>query len=151
MLPCKGIEYAQVLWEIHKKSFAKSWTLQNFCDLLRLPNVFAFCQPEGFILYSILPDDIEILTFAVLPQYRRQGIGILLLSTLQEWTIQQNKRGIFLEVSANNIPAQSLYLKKSFIQTGRRKNYYQEEGKTVDALCLTWKNPRYINEDSVEI
>ncbi len=149
MSPCKGIEYAQSLWKIHKQSFTKPWTLRNFYDLLTLPNVFVFCQKEGFILYSILPDDIEILTFAVLPQYQCQGIGTFLLNALQDWTIQQNKKGIFLEVSAHNIPAQSLYFKKGFVQTGRRKNYYQEEGKMVDALCLTWKNPRYANEDSV--
>ena len=148
MSPFKGEEYAESLWQIHKQSFVRPWTLQNFRDILKLPNVFGFCQKEGFILCSLLPDDIEILTFAVLPSYRRQGIGKALLTELQEFAIQQNKKCIFLEVKSDNTPAQALYFKKGFEQTGIRKNYYQENGKTVDALCLTWKNPRHQSEDS---
>ena len=44
---------------------------------------------------------------------------------------------IFLEVSIKNIPAQKLYQKFNFVQTGIRKNYYQTNDGKTDALCLT--------------
>ena len=142
MSPFKGQEYAESLSSIHNQCFEKPWTLQNFQKILNLPNTFGFCQKEGFILCSILDEDIEILTFAVLPEYRRQGIGLALLKAVQDFAQQNHKKHIFLEVNATNQAAQSLYQKANFAQTGLRKNYYHENNKTFDAICLTWKNPQ---------
>lgn len=149
MLPFKGIEYAESLSAIHAKCFEKPWSLKNFQEILNLPNTFGFCTQEGFILCADLGEDIEILTFAVLPEYHRKGIGTSLLTALQNFAIQQKKKHIFLEVKATNIAAKSLYLKNEFIQTGLRKNYYHEQGKSFDALCLTWQNPQLKARDSV--
>ena len=143
----KGTEYADTLWAIHVQCFDHPWSFQNFQELLKLPNTFGFCQNEGFILCAILPEDIEILTFAILPDYRRQGIGTALLKSVQDFAVERQKKHIFLEVKATNQPAYSLYIKNGFIQTGIRKNYYHEKDKTVDAHCLTWKNPRCTTED----
>lgn len=142
MSPFKGIEFADTLCAIHTQSFEKPWTQQNFQDILKLPNTFGFCEKQGFILCSLLGEDIEILTFAVLPSYHRQGIGSGLLKALQQFAIEQGKKHIFLEVKSTNTAARALYQKVGFIQTGLRKNYYHEQDKTFDALCLTWKNPQ---------
>lgn len=138
----KGIEYANILHNLHTQSFDSPWSLDNFCTLLKLSNTFGFCQKEGFILCSDLGEDLEILTFAVAPDYRSHGIGTQLLQSVQNWAIQQHKKHIFLEVKATNNIAISLYLKNGFIQTGTRKNYYHEQTQTYDALCLTWENPQ---------
>ena len=43
----------------------------------------------------------------------------------------------FLEVSAANLPAQSLYARKGFDQKGKRRGYYQTPDQTrIDALVL---------------
>ena len=148
MLLFKGIEYAESLYNIHKHSFGKPWSLENFQDILKLPNTFGFCQDEGFILCSDVVTDIEILTFAVLPKERRKGIGLALLKAVQDFAIQQKKHHVFLEVNETNKPAISLYTKQDFVQTGLRKNYYHEQGDSFNALCLTWKNPQLNAEDS---
>ena len=141
MLLFKGCEYAHALQAIHTQCFVKPWSEENFQTILKLPNTFGFQQKNGFILCSDLGEDIEILTFAVIPADRQKGIGSSLLKSVQDWAIQQQKKHIFLEVNATNQPAVSLYLKNGFIQTGLRKNYYQEQHQTFDALCLTWQNP----------
>ena len=41
---------------------------------------------------------------------------------------------VFLEVRAHNEPAKALYLKKGFVESYRRKNYYQ--GPTEDAIIM---------------
>ena len=138
----EGIEYAQALHSIHAQSFDNPWSLDNFKTLLKLPNTFGFCQDEGFILCSDLGEDLEILTFAVIPTCRRRGIGTYLMAQVQNFSIAHQKKNIFLEVNTTNKPAIALYLKNNFVQTGIRKNYYHEHGKTSDALCLTWKNPQ---------
>jgi len=147
MLHFHGIEYAQTLAELHTQSFSEPWSLAAFQQILSLPTSFGFCSENGFILCSDLKDDLEILTFAVNPSHRRQGIGSALLTQLQNFAVEHNKKHIFLEVSTENKAALALYHKYHFTQTGCRKNYYHEHGKNIDALCLTWQNPHQGNQD----
>ena len=43
----------------------------------------------------------------------------------------------FLEVAADNIPAQTLYQAQGYAIQGRRKGYYRrEDGPSVDALIM---------------
>lgn len=143
----KGISYATPLTELHALCFAEPWSYENFCQLLVLPTTFGLGNENGFILCADLSDDFEILTLAVHPQRRRQGIASSLLQELQGLAQQQHKKHIFLEVNESNIAAQKLYVKNGFSQVGQRPNYYHENGNTYDALCLTWDNPRLVNKD----
>jgi len=147
MLHFHGIEYAQTLAQLHAQSFAEPWPLEVFQQILSLPSSFGFCSENGFILCSDLKDDLEILTFAVNPSYRRKGLGSQLLAQLQDFALKHNKKHIFLEVSTVNKAALALYYKYHFTQTGCRKNYYHENGQNIDALCLTWSNPHPKNQD----
>lgn len=141
MLQFKGTSYAEALSSLHSLCFKQPWTLQNFYQILNLPNTFGFCNKHCFILCSDLPDDLEILTLAVHPNQRRKGLASMLLKDIQRFAIEHNKNHIFLEVNITNTPAIQLYQKHNFIQTGRRKNYYHDNNKTQDALCFTWVNP----------
>lgn len=134
----KGILYAKALAELHSLCFSAPWTLENFTKILALPTTFGFGDEKGFILCADLIEDIEILTLAVHPKYRRQGMASALLDEVKQLVQQQNKKHIFLEVNATNTPAKQLYLKNGFQQIGYRKNYYHENGQTSDALCLSW-------------
>ena len=138
----KGISYALALTKLHELCFSKSWSLTEFTKLLSLPTTFGIGDENGFVLCSDLGDSIEILTLAVHPSVRRQGIGSSLLNELQDLAMTQNKQCILLEVNITNIAAQRLYALCGFKQTGIRKNYYHEDGKMSDALCLTWTNPQ---------
>ena len=137
----KGPAYAEVLATIHEQCFVKPWTIQNFQEILNLPTTFGFGDQNGFVLCADLGDSFEILTLAILPNQRRKGFASSLLKELQTLANNQNKTHIFLEVNETNTPAIQLYLKSNFVQTGVRKNYYHEQGKSFDALCFTWKKP----------
>ena len=139
MLQFKGSSFAPVLAEIHTQCFDNPWPEPVFTDLLNLPTSFGFLTQEGFILCSDLGTDVEILTLAVLPQYRRKGLASQLLDALKQYIDSNQKTHIFLEVKCTNTPAINLYRKNNFIQTGYRKNYYHENGQMFDAICLTWE------------
>ena len=145
MSPFKGIAYAPVLQAIHSACFESAWSLQNFQQLLALDTTFGFMTEYGFLLASDLGDDLEILTLAVLPDYRRQGIAASFLSALQEYALSHHKQHIFLEVKKTNQPAICLYQKHGFIQSGIRPDYYHENGQTVDALCFVWAKEKAPN------
>ncbi len=66
------------------------------------------------------PDEGEILNMAVAPDFRRGGIGRMLLETL----LAGDRRAWFLEVRESNYGAISLYKTLGFLAQGRRENYY---------------------------
>ena len=88
-------------------------------------------------LWSIV-DEAHITLLAVHPDYRRQGLGQLLLFELLEDAIARKLAWATLEVNENNLAAVNLYQKYGFVIAGKRKNYYQPTGD--DALVLWLKN-----------
>ena len=87
-------------------------------------------------LWSIV-DEAHITLLGIHPDYRRQGLGQLLLLNLLEDAIARQLKWATLEVNVNNIAAIELYQKLGFQVAGRRKGYYQPAGD--DALVLWLK------------
>ena len=87
-------------------------------------------------LWSIV-DEAHITLLGIHPDYRRQGLGQLLLFTLLEDAIARQLEWATLEVNVNNVPAIELYQKFGFQVAGKRKGYYQPAGD--DALVLWLK------------
>ena len=73
--------------------------------------------------YFVL-DECQIMNIAVLPQYRRQGIGIGIIEELTKKSLEKGCGQIFLEVAEDNFSAISLYEKCGFNAVGKRKNFY---------------------------
>ena len=78
----------------------------------------------------------HITNIAVHPDYRRNGIGTLLVQEMIKCAKEKNMLGITLEVRISNITAQKLYTKYGFRPEGFRKNYYTEPKE--DAVIM-WK------------
>ena len=87
-------------------------------------------------LWSIV-EEAHITLLGIHPDYRRQGLGQLLLFTLLEDAIARQLKWATLEVNENNIAAIELYQKLGFQVAGKRKGYYQPAGD--DALVLWLK------------
>lgn len=134
---------AQILATLHSLSIIPAWSEEEFNILLKNPFYRGWIAlkestPLGFILGSFLVPEAEILTLVVLPQYRRHGIGALLLNQFKNYCSQNNFFKIFLEVDQQNLPAHKLYLSNGFTQTGIRKDYYKhKKGKYSDALVMS--------------
>jgi len=80
------------------------------------------------------PDEAFVQTMAVAPAVQGQGVGALLLTELLEEADRRRQRVVSLEVRADNAPAQRLYARHGFAQSGVRRGYYPGG---VDALVLT--------------
>ena len=123
---------------LHAQAFAAPWSGEEFTDLLSQPGVVAIAKSDGFVLIRIVLDEAEILTLAVLPTARRQGLGHRLV---EEAAVAATKGGaarLFLEVAEDNAPARALYDRAGFSQIGRRKAYYaQGDGSRTDALVMS--------------
>ncbi len=121
----------------HALCFERPWTVAEMTDLVRLPTTRYWDRDGGFLLCTHVADEMEILTIGVVPDHRRHGIAWALLQDMISYARTQRVGRIFLEVSEANVPARTLYERAGFVQTGRRKAYYQTGAGMTDALCLT--------------
>jgi ribosomal-protein-alanine N-acetyltransferase len=121
------------LARVHAASFREIWSAATLQDMLKTPGISAFSTPDGFVMTRVAADEAEILTLAVAPDARAQGLGTLLLSAAVEHAHHAGARAMFLEVGASNIPARALYSRFGFSEVGMRKAYY---GGNEDALIL---------------
>ena len=76
---------------------------------------------------------MEIISILIDKKFRKMGIGKSLLNKLLNFAFKKKIQNIFLEVSVANIIAINLYEKFNFIKVGKRKNYYFQNGKYIDA------------------
>lgn len=88
----------------------------------------------GFAGLWIIVDEGHITNIAVHPDFRRKGIGALLMDKLMLISKNENLIGLTLEVRKSNLSAQNLYKKFGFIEEGVRSNYYSDNGE--DALIM---------------
>ncbi len=83
----------------------------------------------------LMVDEAHISTIASHPEWRRRGIGELLLVAMLERAAEIGANVVTLEVRVSNAAAQSLYKKYGFRVAGRRKGYYSDNGE--DALIMS--------------
>jgi ribosomal-protein-alanine N-acetyltransferase len=115
----------------------RPWTVSEFETLLARPDVLLIAMSDGFALGRVAADEAEVLTVAVAPGARRQGLGQRLLSDLVAQAAARGAATVFLEVAADNDPARALYHAAGFAEVGRRPGYYrQSDGTRSDALLL---------------
>ena len=81
-------------------------------------------------------DQMEITNIVVKKDYRKNGIGNILLNKLISLAKENKKTEIILEVNENNISAIKLYEKNVFKKCGLRKRYYNN---TDNAIIMNLK------------
>lgn len=129
--------------EIERQSFPNPWSYYAFYSEIT-SNVNAYYITAkydkkiiGYAGIWIIIDEGHISNIAVHPNYRRQGIGGILLTHLIEYSKQKGVKLITLDVREKNLPAQQLYKKYGFEVISIRKNYYSDTGESSIVCGLT--------------
>ena len=78
-----------------------------------------------FVAWAIPPLESQVGSIAVLPEYRRHGIGRRFMEILFDICREFGIPDIYLEVRVSNTPAIKLYESMGFKTDGLRKQYYQ--------------------------
>jgi ribosomal-protein-alanine N-acetyltransferase len=91
-------------------------------------------------LLRVVAGEGELLRIAVHPEVRQQGVGGALLTAVLSAIADACPLGVFLEVRAANVAARRLYARAGFIESGRRRDYYQAPRE--DAIVLHWRPDR---------
>lgn len=75
----------------------------------------------------------DLLTVAILPDFRGQGLAQAMLAELENWAKAQGATEVILEVDTKNESAIRLYVLAGYEKISSRANYY---GLGVDALIM---------------
>jgi ribosomal-protein-alanine N-acetyltransferase len=141
-----GAEDCELLAKLHARAFDKPWSAAEIVKLMDNSAVFALIEsapePRGFIMAWTAAGDGEILTVAVDPAVRRNGVGAALVSAAGAAALLRGAASLHLEVAETNAPARALYAKLGYEEAGRRAAYYAGEGGAVDAIVMRRDLPR---------
>ena len=80
----------------------------------------------GYACVRIMYEEAQVCNIAVLPDYRKQGIGTLLVNALVDYATDRKCEVVELEVNTLNEPAVNLYKKCGFEIAGTRVNFYRK-------------------------
>lgn len=114
---------------VEKASFSIPWSEKALREELNSPyaNYFSVTVDGRFAGYGGFLDlsgEGEITRIAVLPEFRRMGLGRMLMEAMMTRAVELDLETMFLEVRESNVPAISLYESFGFATVGRRPNYY---------------------------
>lgn len=135
---------AEDLAAIHATCFTtpRPWSATELGALAAAPDAILVTEAGGFALARVIADEAELLTIAVRPEARGQGIGGRLLRETLARAAARGAGRLILEVAADNDAALRLYRREGFAGIGRRKGYYATpDGRRIDALVLARSVP----------
>ena len=130
------------LFEVSKLSLKESWNKDSIEKELsnKLAKYLVALDGNkvvGFVGTWIVFDEGDITNIAVHPDYRKQGIGDLLMNNLISLCKENNINSLTLEVRESNIKAQNLYKKHEFKEEGLRKNFYDNPKENA---IIMWRH-----------
>ncbi|WP_181871554.1 ribosomal protein S18-alanine N-acetyltransferase [Sphaerisporangium album] len=87
----------------------------------------------GYAGLAAAADQADVQTIAVLAGHQRSGIGSAMLTELLAEAARRGVTAVFLEVRADNPPAQAMYERFGFERIGLRRDYYDDG---TDAIMM---------------
>ncbi len=132
--------------EIERASFPTPWSVESLRrELMRTERqqgdytaiYLAAREGEqlvGYVGLWLCWGEAHILTLAVAPQWRRQGIAQALMHAALTEAARQGCHYATLEYRVSNTAAAALYEKFGFRVVGRRRRYYRDTGE--DAIVV---------------
>lgn len=132
-------KHSSQIWSVLKEAYDQSscpvggtWTQELLKQELKFGQGVGLTGPEGltsFVIYRYFDEHREITALATHPSRQKKGDMRFLLNYLIERRSPSEK--LWLEVHAENEPAQALYRQLGFTEVGRRPKYYRDGGDAV--------------------
>ncbi|WP_456478574.1 ribosomal protein S18-alanine N-acetyltransferase [Geoglobus ahangari] len=89
----------------------------------------------GYVVLVYREDEAKIMSIAVKKEFRRRGIGSMLLREAIKRAKEKGAKRLLLEVRVSNVAAQELYKKFGFSVVGVLDSYYSD-GESAYLMSL---------------
>ena len=135
-------EHSDAVLFIERASFgADAWTEGQFwselgapAELKRYLVALRGGDVVGYAAVQFIAPEAEVLTVAVHPEHRGQGIAAALVAALETAALGRRCTLMHLEVEQSNAAARGLYEHLGYCDSGSRPNYY---GRGRDAILMS--------------
>jgi ribosomal-protein-alanine N-acetyltransferase len=134
---------ADVISRLHAQGFFRGWPREEFESFIREKDTPVYVAADsrrrvaGFLILRHAADEVELITVAVDPKWRKKGIGRALVRAAFADLMMTPARRMFLEVAEDNAAAVRLYRTEGFAEVGRRQGYYaRASGEPATALVM---------------
>ena len=130
--------------KIEKECFSVPFTESDILGYMENPiwHFLVARQGEGvlgYISFTVILDECQIVNVAVDPSARKIGVGSLLIETFLNYVKDLGVTSVFLEVRESNVPAIGLYNKFGFSKTGVSKNHYSKPTENAILMSLQFQ------------
>lgn len=137
MSPCDLEQVA----DLERICFAESWSYSLLEAGIHSPyDVYFVWEQEtrilGYCCLRLLAGEGEIQRIAVLPEYRRLGVGRKMMEAMVNYAMAARAYAVSLEVRESNVAAQRLYESFGFAAEAVRKGYYHTP---VEDAIIMWR------------
>lgn len=117
--------------DIEQLSFEFPWTEEEYIECLKQRDCIGMIarvdgSAAGTVVYRLLPKKLHVLSLAVHPDWRRQGVGTAIIDRLVAKISQQRRNEIMMEVRETNLNAQ-LFLRANGFLAGRVLREFYEQ------------------------
>lgn len=129
------------LYVIEQRCFTKeAWSKRQIATFLEASDSVSLTIREkgeivGFVIGLVNQFDGmkigHIVTIEVLPNFRRRGVGLTLLKSVEQEFKNTGVKVCYLEVREDNLAALRLYRKAGYAECERLENYYSRGGHGV--------------------
>lgn len=129
--------------EVEEDCFSIPWSKASFLRELENNEIALYLVAKienkavGYIGVWKVLDEGHITNLAVHSDFRKLGIGSMLVDRLLSLCRNDGITAFTLEVRKSNIVAQELYKKFGFLECGIRKKYYEDNNE--DAIIMWLK------------
>jgi ribosomal-protein-alanine N-acetyltransferase len=136
-----ALEDVEQVVAIDDASFSMPWPVRSFhFELTGNPASRSWVaeldgKVVGMLVAWMIVDEIHIATLATHNDFRRQGIAEKLLLHTLKAAKEEGAVTSFLEVRDSNVFARGMYNKFGFVEVGRRRHYYKDNGE--DAILMS--------------
>lgn len=128
-----------IVLNIEKQSFRCPWNEDDFIRTLRQRNAIGMVVEKddevvGFMVYELHKNYLNIINFAVHPNYRRMRVGTTMIEKLYGKLSYDRRNRLVLEVADYNLDAQLFFKQLGFRAISILRDHYEDV--TADAYLM---------------
>lgn len=123
------VSAAHDIYEIGTLCFSDAWREETVLHDMEGPQSEYFIARQdgkiaGYGCFWFVADEGQLVNIGVRPEWRKKGLGALILEAGLKEAAERHMKTLFLEVRVSNEEAQRLYRKYGFQVLGLRKGVY---------------------------
>lgn len=129
------------VFRIERDSFEFAWTEEDFLEALRKRNYIGMVAEAddrivGFMVYALHKAHLQVVNFAVHPDYRRRGVGAQLVAKMRSKLHAYRRTELTLAVRESNLAAQLFFRKTGFKAAEVLRGHYEDSGEDAYSMWL---------------